>query len=361
MKILDRYIGFEFLKAFALALVGLTIVFLALQVLDTQKIDSNEPKEFLRWHYLYSLPQIAVFVTPAAMMFSVCFVVAQFAMARELVAIYSAGTSFYRAIVSIYVVAAVVSVGTIVFQDQVVTPSNRSAQEYLAKYKKNTRQARDVVWQRNLRGKEGYYFIYFFDRERNRIIGGFHYMKVNEQDRPLRMIQALSAQYNEDGSWTMNVVKDVHLDEKLNVTKTEFQESMVMRFPEELEFFSNPKVNPAELSLTELQEEIAFREQYGFSTVQYRVHFHRSLSFPFMVLIVAVVGSVAGSMGSLRSGGPLIRSLLLSTATIFFYQLTFEIGENLGMAGVVPPVVAGWGPTAIFAFIGFWLIWKRGR
>ncbi len=360
MKILDRYIGFEFLKAFLLALVGLTIVFLALQVLDTQKIDSNEPKELLRWHYVYSLPQIAVFVTPPAMMFSVCFVVAQFAMARELVAIYSAGTSFYRAVIAIYVVASLVSVGTIVFQDQIVTPSNRQAQKYLAQYKKNSK-ATDVVWQRNLRGKEGYYFIYFFDREKNRIIGGFHYMQVDENDRPVRMIQSLSAHYNEDGTWTLKVVKDVHLDKNLNVIKTDIKESLVMDFPEQLEFFSNPKVNPGELSLSELQEEIEFREQYGFSTVQYRVHFHRSLSFPFMVLIVAVVGSVAGSMGSLRSGGPLIRSLLLSTATIFFYQLTFEIGENLGMAGILPPAVAGCGPTAIFAGIGLWLIWKRGR
>ncbi|MCB1138902.1 MAG: LptF/LptG family permease, partial [Leptospiraceae bacterium] len=277
------------------------------------------------------------------------------------VAIYSAGTSFYRAVLSIYVVAIMVSVGTIVFQDRVVTPSNRQAQDYLAQYKKNTSQVRDVVWQRNLRGKEGYYFLYFFDREKNRVVGGFHYMKVDDQNRPVRMIQALSADYNEDGSWTLKVVKDIHLDKDMSVTKTDVRESLNVRFPEQLAFFSNPRINPAELSLTELLEEIDFREQYGFSTVPYRVHFHRSLSFPFMVLIVAVVGSVAGSMGSLRSGGPLIRSLLLSTATIFFYQLTFEIGENLGVAGVVPPAVAGWGPTGIFAAIGAWLIWKRGR
>lgn len=361
MKILDRYIGLEFLKAFALALAGLTIVFLAFQVLEGEKIDSTEPKSLLRLHYLFSIPQIAVFVTPAAMMFSVCFVVAQFTMARELVAIYSAGTSFYRAVVSIYIVAATVSVGTIAFQDQVVTPSNRKAEDYLAQYKKNTSQVRDVVWQRNLRGKDGYYFIYFFDREKNRIIGGFHYMEVDEQDRPTRLIQSLSADYNEDGTWTLNVVKDIKLGKDFSVLKTDVRESMRIRFPEELAFFSNPRINPAELNLQNLLEEIEFREKYGFSTVPYRVHFHRSLSFPFMVLIVAIVGSVAGSMGSLRSGGPLIRSLLLSTATIFFYQLTFEIGENLGTAGVIPPALAGWGPTGIFALIGAYLIWKRGK
>ncbi|MCB1167669.1 MAG: LptF/LptG family permease [Leptospiraceae bacterium] len=361
MKILDRYIGLEFLKAFGLALLGLTVVFLAFKIIELQKIDSAEPKELLRLHYLYSIPQIAIFVTPAAMMFSVCFVVAQFTMARELVAVYSCGTSFYRAVLPIYVVATIVSVGSIVAQDQMVTPANRKAQDYLAQYKKNSRQSRDIVWQRNVRGKEGFYFIYFYDRTKKRIIGGFHYMQVNDSNRPTRLIQALSADYNEDGSWTLKLVKDIHMDEKLHVTDTKLLPELTIRFPESLEFFSNPQTNPEELSLSELVKEIEFRKQYGFSTVQYEVHFHRSLSFPFMVLIVAVVGSVAGSMGSLRSGGPLIRSLLLSTATIFFYQIAFEIGENLGKAGIVSPAIAGWGPTAIFVGVGGWLIWQRGR
>lgn len=360
MKIIDRYIGKEFVFGFLLAVFGLTLMFMSMTVLETLGMESNQSKDYLYKYYLYMIPQTIVFVIPAAMMFSVCFIVAQFSNAREMVACFSAGISFYRVIMPILIFAMLVSLMIVPFQNYIVTPSNRAASENMNQYRKNTRTMENVVWQTNLKGKEGYYFVYFFDREKDRIIGGFHIMEMNGKV-PRRMLQARQAYYNEDGSWTLKLVKDVHFRDDLTVEKTDLKPEMNITLPEDKNFFANPMRDPNELSFGELIDEIEFRESNGFTAVPYRVQVHASLSFPFMCFIVALVGAIAGNMGSLRSGGPLIRALLLSTATIFFYQLAFRIGQNLGETGILPPFAAGWGPTGFFALAAVYLIHKNRK
>jgi len=75
-----------------------------------------------------------------------------------------------------------------------------------------------------------------------------------------------------------------------------------------------------------------------------------------MCIILTIVGSVVGGMGSLRSSGPLVRSILISVATMLLYILIFSLGKNLGNSEVLLPVLAGWGPTVIFFIISIGLL-----
>ena len=72
------------------------------------------------------------------------------------------------------------------FQNFVATPANVRAVDEMEALKKGTGALRDVVFQRNIRGEEGWYFIYFLDRERGRILGGFNYLEM-EDSRPVKM------------------------------------------------------------------------------------------------------------------------------------------------------------------------------
>ncbi len=361
---IDRYLGGEFVKGFLLALFGLLLVVFSLSVNEAMKIESKQPKYFLYMHLLTTIPQLMVTVTPAAIMFSVCFVVAQFTMARELVAIFASGISFYRAVAVIFVFAFILSLFLIVFQNYVVVPSNRASLEWLEQYRKNTKRKLDVVWQRSYRGKRAFYFVQYLDREENRIMGGFHilyYRPGTVPLKPLRMIEAKEAIYTGDRSWTLKLARESFFDEDLNVREVKLHVELPVTLDEDLNFFTRPRRDPSELNLAELLEEIETREQAGFNATDYRVHFHATIAFPFMSFIVAIVGAIAGNMGSLRSGGPLIRALLLSTATIFFYIVTIRLGQSLGENNILPPFVAGWASTAVFAAVSVVLIIKHRR
>ncbi|MCB1309953.1 MAG: LptF/LptG family permease, partial [Leptospiraceae bacterium] len=355
MKLLDRYISAEFIKSFAFALLAFSSVLLFLYALEVFAIESRNEEASVYVYLLYSIPGIVTMVLPAALMFAVCFTVAQFTVSREMVAAFSAGRSFFRCVRPIIIFSLFIALGLFVLNDFVVTGSNRLANEEKKLLEEGTSRARerDAVFQSNLRGREGFYFVYYFDRSRQRILGGFHYLEVQGQ-HPSRMYQAAAVQYQpETQDWKLELVREVIFNPDISIKAIHVYPEKIMRFPEDVEFFSNPSRDPGELNVFELMREIEKREEMGFPSVDYRVQFHSNLSFPLMCIILTIVGSIGGNMGSLRSGGPLIRALLISIITMFVYYLTFSLVNGLGRNAIVPPALASWGPTgAFFAIAG---------
>lgn len=351
MRLLDRYFGGEFARAFAFSILAFSSIMLLAAALDLRGAESAQPARHLYLFLLYSLPRIVVQILPAALMFAVCFTVAQFTMSRELVAVYSAGVSFYRALLSIFVVSAVAALMLFFANNFLVTPANRLANEQEELYKKGTRSAsvKDLVFQKNLRGRKGFYFLYYFDRAKKQVIGGFNYFEIHSDGRPRFVYQSQSAQYEEStGDWLLSEARYLEFDSQGLVEKIENVAELRIRLPDDINFFARPSQNPNEMNIFELSDEIDRLRSLGFNAAPYQVEFHVSLAFPALCIILAIAGSIAGNMGNQRSGGPLVRAILLSTITILIYYFGFSIGASLGRNNVLHPAVAGWGPTGIF-------------
>ncbi|MCR9144456.1 MAG: LptF/LptG family permease [bacterium] len=364
LRILDRYIGGEFIKSFAFALLAFSLIWLLYESFDKSKIDSDQPQIHLYLYLLLIIPGVVVKILPAALMFGVCFTVAQFTVSREMVAIFSAGGSFYRAIAPLLIVSLATSLLLFVFNDFLVTPANQMANEQEDILKKGTRQAtvKNLIFQKNLRGREGYYFIYFFDAQKLEIIGGFNYMSVASSGRPRRMLQANKAVYQpENKKWILHAGREVRFTENMRVDGVESFEQREVGFPDDIDFFANSGRNANEMNVFELSAEIDRLSALGFDTIPYEVQMHSNLSFPLMCIILTIVGSIAGHTGSLRSGGPLIRAILISTITMFVYYLTFSLTESMGRKGVVHPALASWGPTGIFMGLAGLMVWRFRR
>ncbi len=361
-KLIDRYVGLDFLKAFALALATLTFMLTIFDVLSVLDIETDESQIHIVLYLLYRLPRTVAVILPAALMFGVCFTVAQFNVTRELIAIQSAGVSFYRANLTVFLAGAVAVVVLFFFQNLLVTASNQAAARELSIVKKDSAALDDIVWQTNLRGREGYYFVYYFDRASKRILGGFNYLRTDERGYPRRMLQARTLNYRPaTGDWQLLRGREVIINSAMDKITVEPFEERVERFPEDINFFSNPRRDPEELNIVELWREIDRRAGQGVTEIPYRVQFHVNISFPLMCIIVAVVGAIAGGTGGLRSTHPLIPSLLVSIGTYFGYMMTFGLGQSLGKNGFLPPALAGWGPTLIFMGIAGYLVFRVRR
>jgi lipopolysaccharide export system permease protein len=364
LRILDRYIGGEFIKSFAFALLAFSMIWLLYESFDKSKIDSDQPQIHLYLYLILIIPGVVVKILPAALMFGVCFTVAQFTVSREMVAIFSAGGSFYRAIAPLLIVSLITSLLLFGFNDFLVTPANQMANEQEDILKKGTRQAtvKNLVFQKNLRGREGYYFVYFFDARKQEIVGGFNYMSVASSGRPRRMLQANKAVYQpESETWILHMGREIRFAEDMRIDSIESFTERDIRFPDDINFFANAGRNANEMNVFELAAEIDRLGDLGFDTIPYEVQMHSNLSFPLMCIILTIVGSIAGHTGSLRSGGPLIRAILISTITMFVYYLTFSLTESMGRKGVVHPALASWGPTGIFMGLAALMVWRFRR
>jgi lipopolysaccharide export system permease protein len=368
IKILDRYITIQFIKAFLFSLIGLVFVFIMINLLDAMKIETTQSKKLLYLSLFYSIPQISVFVIPAAIMFSITFVISHMTNDKEFIAIFSSGISFYRAILGIMIISVFLSLIVLFLQDRIVVPYNKISQRYLNEYKKNIKKMKDpkdVIFQINLKGKDSYYFIQYYDSQTKEIVGGFHvykFKKIDHLELPEIIIESESAKYDQQSKkWILKKVREIYFDENLNIIKVNFYLEKEYEFLENLDFFENPTKNPTELSLEELKQEIEFRKKYSLDSSSYEVYYHSMLSFPFFCIVIAIIGAITGNMGGLREGNPFIKSILFSTLTIFLYQILFRLGLNLGESGILPSIVAGWGPLFLFVGIALYLVLRHRR
>lgn len=359
MTLLDRYIGKEFLRAFGMAIFALVLIFVFFDLIEKMRIETDAPRYHLGLYLLYTVPQIASWMTPAALILGVSFTVASFSVNKELIAIYSGGISFYRAIRTILIGSAFLVVFQFFFQNFIVTPANELAAEKMRLIKEDQRASGDIVWQKNIRGSKGYYFIYYLDKDKSRIVGGFNYLEMRENDRPRTLYQAKEAVYSKEKDlWTLKDVFVIHFDGEIRSSEVEQLPEMEMYLPEDLSFFANPSKDPSELNIFELAGELKQRMEKGLTTRPYEIELHTHFSYPVMNFILGLVGAIGGASGRLRSTGPLIRALLISIITYFTYYVAYRFVLGLGNSGVLSPVIAAWGPTVLFILGALYLVYS---
>ena len=95
-------------------------------------------------------------------------------------------------------------------------------------------------------------------------------------------------------------------------------------------------------------------EAEGYDATRYLADMHAKIAYPFIGLIVAVLG-ISFSLRSERSGG-VIRSIGAGVAIGFSYWIIHAFALSLGRSGVIPPLLAAWlaniilGATSIAMF-----------
>jgi len=335
------------LKAALLSLTALTFIVLISRVMDVTRLDISGKEKHLYLYLLYSVPQTIMFVIPAALIFGVSFTLSSFVINQELTAIYAAGISFYRAAVPVLFAGVLAVLLVFLFMNFVVAGSTRLSLSHYALLKKDTATVQDIVFQKNIKGRYGYYFIYYLDREKQRIVGGFNYLEIKE-GKPVRMLSASRA-FFENGSWRLEKGSVIFFEEPFQVVRIENFAEKNEELPEGIDFFARPARSPLELNFFELLEEVELRRSAGIQATDYEVQMHINLSFPLMCFIVTLVGALSGSAPHSRGTGPLIRSLLIAMGTMLSYEVLFRLGESMGKNQLLPPFVAGWLPTLIFA------------
>lgn len=364
MRLLDRYIGFDFFKSLVFSLFAFSFVFLLIEWNELSGLDVGADKQkFFIYTLLFRVPQLSIMVLPASVMFGVCFTVAQLTVSRELVAIFSAGGSFYRAIAPILIICALVAIGNFIVEDFIVPHTNRLANKYEEKIRKGSRHINKegILYQVNVRGSSGYYFVYYYDKIKKEIVGGVHYLAMDSNDRPVKMYQARRMRYQpEKGTWKMYLVSVLEFEDG-KISKIQNLAELEIQLPEKADFFEKVKADLSEMNSLQLQEEIDRRNALHYGVRDLLVELHTGFSFPAMVFILGLIGSIAGNMGSLRGGGPLVRALLISIISMLLYYSLFEVCKQIGTSGILAPIFAAWLPTLIFALVAVIFVFHHRR
>ncbi len=355
IRILDKYLFSMFFSTFLGTMILLIGLFIFIQVNTDQKnfIASKESNINIYLYLLFKIPKIISIAFPISMMFSVCFIVGQFSSNKELVASMAAGVSFYRTVSPIIFFGIASWITLFFFNEFVVRPANKHAAIRYTRIMNGIGNKTDMVYQLHIKGKEGFYYVYWLDQPNKTVKGGFSYIKINEENFPEYIVSAQNAKYNPtEKNWKLEKIEEISFDEKLKVKSHKNFPEKIYEFPESSDYFLKPVKKPEEMNFFELGEEMQIRKQKGRSAYDLQIERHVLFAEPILCLIAVLIGCIAGGKTTRQAG---VLSLGVSIVVLLVYFVFYFSLKAIGENGAIPSFIAVWTTPLSFLSIAIFM------
>lgn len=357
MKLLDRYILWEFSKNFLLTLFALTFVFFVSEYLRGVW-DADVSASVLFKYSAMHLPLIICQMTPPAAMLGTMTTLSLLNRKNELTAMHASGISLGHLSFLIFGAIFISCCLTLVTYDRIVPPLERIRTLYFYKEIKGRKDfSLDIkatkIWYRS---KNYIYNLRLFDKKRNTIEGLGIYL-FDENFRIQQHIEAASATFNQAGEWILKngMLTIFPAGETFPMSKN-FDEK-TFKLPETPKDFVAIEKQVETLRIKELWKFIKRNKQAGIDTKEYEVDFHTRWAISFIPLVMGLL-AVPFSVRPKRQGG-FGKDLMVAIGFIFVYWLIFSISITLGKSGGVNPALAVWGPSSLFLMVAVFMILKN--
>lgn len=349
--VLYRYVIREYLKVFFLSLTGL--IFIYLVVLFFQKVDlfiKHQAPFLLIFEYLlYKIPEVIFqWTLPYAILLSTLLTLGTLSRHSEITAMKAGGVSLYRITIPLFIFALLISLFSFLGNEYLVPLTNQKTRYLLsAKVRKEEQTSLFKNYKLWYHSDRNIFNIQLLD-EKERRLKGITLYQFDDQFRCLRRVDAREAKWT-DGKWKyyQGAIRDF---EEGGAIQTVFFTEMEISLPESWEAFQRIERKAGEMSYTELRNYIQKIQASGYDSTRYRTDLYAKLSYPFLNLIMILIG-IPFALKTGRSGGVAL-SIGISVMIGFAYGVTFYIFLSFGKSGVLPPLVAAWTPTLIFGLAG---------
>ncbi len=353
--VLYRYIAREYLKVFLLCLSGL--IFIYLVVLFFQKIDTfikYQAQFLLIFEYLlYKIPEVIFqWTLPYAVLLSTLLTLGTFSRHSEIIAMKAGGVSLYRITVPLFIIVLLISFLCFLGNEYLVPLTNQKTRHLLSvKVRKEEQTSYFKNYKIWYRGKHGIYNIQLLDAKEKKLKGVTLY-QLDGQFRCIRRIDAREARWA-DGKWELyqgaiREFKEGIAIQTISFTQQEFD------LQEGWEAFQKTERKAEEMSYTELRNYIQRIQASGYDTTRYLTDLYSKLSYPFLNLIMVLIG-IPFALKTGRSGG-IALSIGISVIIGFLYGMIFYVFVSFGRSGVLPPILSAWTPTVLFGLTGIFTL-----
>lgn len=357
MKIINKYLLKEFLKAFSGAFSVFMLLFLVVDCFEKLRM-------FLKYKpaaadiivfFAARLPWMAGQVLPMAVLLGTLFSLIALAKNHEITALRCCGVSLKRASIPFLIAGFAISILSLFLQEFIAPPCFSLAmeiKEVRIKGKDPSKFLRELedAW---LRSENRFIHVDEIDPASNRLQG----LDVGELEgaRLKKRITAQEARW-EKGRWILinAEIREFSQEGKMLLRKvTEFEYPLA----ENPNWLISAARKPDELSWKELGERVERRKSQGLRSIDMEVARWAKTSIPFASLIMALLGfPFAVKVG--KRGGNIAVGGALTMALGFVYWIAMAVGASLGKTGVLPPALAAWSGNIAFTALGMFLLFQ---
>ncbi len=350
IKCLHKYWGREFIRMFSIIQAVVMVLFIFIDYLSNMDKMLEYEVSFCRglWYVLLKLPYMFVQLTPAGLLLAVIAVFGIMSRNGELTALKSSGISVYFLVVPALLAGCVLAFVMLLLGETLI-PVSMARSNYIRNHdmtrsKGIVRNQRDI-W---IRSENTLVHIDFFDPEQ-KTVAGTTLATMGKGFKIKSRIDAVKGHY-ENGVWRLeDVTEQVYepAQEDYQVFILPHKDVAIDIEPEDLGRMT-PKTN--EMSYFQLKDYVKKVTDEGYDATTYRVDMHGKLSFPFICVIMALVGAATGMRNFVKTNLP--AGIAVGVGFCFLYWFVFGFTASLGYARILPPVMAAWAGNVVFLCLG---------
>ena len=334
----------------------LTLVFTFFELLSD--IVRNHIPLIMVGSYLINVtPSMIYIMTPLSVLLAVLTTIGLLQKTNEITAMKATGTSIYRVIFPVFIIAAAISAGLFFF-DQLYIPAANQRQETIRNQIKGkpaqTYLRPDRKW---IFGEHNTIYYYeFFDPDQNTFanITAFEFNPTTFE--LTERVHASRAHWSPElNKWVFEQGWQRTFKGSAIQSFHEFDANTFATLIEPPSYFKKEVHQSSEMNYQELRAYIADLQQSGFDVVRLRVQLQKKFAYPVITLIMAIL-AVPFSLSAGRKGALTGIAVALSVAIIYF--VAAGLFEAMGNASQLPAFMAAWAPDLIFGLLGGYLLLK---
>jgi LPS export ABC transporter permease LptG/LPS export ABC transporter permease LptF len=365
LRLLDLYVGRQYLRIFGLACVALLGIFYIATFLDVadKLFRGTATTRMLLQYFYFETPRYVTFIIPMAALVSTLVVVGLLTKNSELIVMRACGVSLYRSAAPLVLLAVVQSGLMYGLQERVVPESHRRAEALRHVMRGFPAQTFGTLDRRWIVGREGDIYHYeYFDPRQNR----FTRLTIYDLDSRTWRLAALT--YAKDVAlvaddervlgwqgrqgWTRRFSTARRRGAVRNVVSyaSFAAETLPLEPPS---YFKIDEPEPDRMSYDQLDRYIVGLRASGFHVVPYMVQLQRKVAFPFVTLIMTLLAVpfavTTGRRGALYGVG-------IGIVLAITYWTMQSVFAAIGAGGVISPMLAAWAPNILFGAAAVYML-----
>ena len=353
--ILKRYVLKTFLYFYTLAVCGFVGAFLVGDFFERvdEFISKGTPLWEMVTYYVLKIPFIFFFMGPQAVLLATVLAVASLAKTNEITAMKACGISVTR--ITLPIIGASVIIALLVLGcNEYVAPETSKKMNHIYYVKVQGRASygrieNSKIWFKSVNGS--IWNIDTFDYA-NGILNGVSIFLVKDGQTIEKRIDSAKAVWI-DNRWEF-LNGSIRTFGAEGLKDTEFFEKKYFLVPETPSDFEIKKIRPEEMSVKNMYEEILDYSSEGKDVSGKWVDLNYKLSYPFIGIVMSLI-AIPLSLRTSRRGGVLF-SVAMNLAMGVGFSFIYAMFVSLGRGGTFDPLLATWGPIALFTAVGFYLV-----
>ena len=363
MRILDKYILKAFIGPFLFGIFAFTSIFVGTGTLFRIAQYITEYGASI-WSvtraFLLALPNIVILTFPMSVLLGSLMTFGRLSGTSEIIVMRAGGQNFLRLATTVYVLAFLISLFSIAFNEYVVPQANHAYQTIIREeiIKQATPQTQEHIVLKNVEDQKINTLMYAGKYDGTTKLLSDITVQQFTNGEVTQIERAKTAHWNGQ-YWIMHdgAIYDINASGE-GIDRTLKFEEQVLPIAQEPEKLKHLQQKPEEMTIKEIRQHIKAMEVTDGKITEWQMEMYQRFTIPIASFIFALVGAPLG-LQKQRSSSSI--GFGISVLVIFIYYGVMTLSGALGKGGAMPPLLAAWIPNLLGVVAGLYLNWRVSK